>query len=58
MPSLAQVTRYLSDDAVRDQVLARVRAVLTEDTRVLVGHSLGSVVAFEAARTLDGRCRC
>ena len=53
MRSLAQVTRYLSDDALREQVLARVHALLTPATRVLIGHSLGSVVAFEAAQTSD-----
>jgi hypothetical protein len=53
MRSLAQVTRYLSDDALRDQALARVHALLTPDTRVLIGHSLGSVVAFEAAQKSD-----
>jgi hypothetical protein len=53
MRSLTQVTRYLSEDAVREQVLARVRALLSPGTRVLIGHSLGSVVAFEAAQTLD-----
>lgn len=53
MRSLTQVTRYLSDDALREQTLARVHALLTPDTRVLIGHSLGSVVAFEAAQTLD-----
>jgi hypothetical protein len=51
MRSLTQVTRYLGDDALREQALARVHALLTPDTRVLIGHSLGSVVAFEAAQT-------
>jgi hypothetical protein len=53
MRSLTQVTRYLSDDAVREQALARVHALLTPGTQVLIGHSLGSVVAFEAAQMLD-----
>ena len=53
MRSLTQVTRYLSDDALREQALARVHALLTPGTRVLIGHSLGSVVAFEAAQMLD-----
>ncbi len=53
MRSLTQVTRYLSDDELREQVLARVHALLTPGTRVLIGHSLGSVVAFEAAQRLD-----
>jgi hypothetical protein len=51
--SLTQVTHYLTDDGLRDQAQARVRAVLTPGTRVLIGHSLGSVVAFEAAQQLD-----
>jgi len=53
MRSLTQVTQYLSDDALREQALARVRALLTPETQVLIGHSLGSVVAFEAAQMLD-----
>jgi hypothetical protein len=51
--SLTQVTRYLSDDAVREQALARVHSLVTPDTRILIGHSLGSVVAFEAAQRFD-----
>jgi len=51
--SLTQVTRYLTDDALREQVQDRVRAVFTRDTQVMIGHSLGSVVAFEAAHRLD-----
>ena len=51
--SLTQVTRYLSDDELREQVLARVHALLTPGTQVLIGHSLGSVVAFEAAHRFD-----
>ena len=53
MRSLTQVTRYLGDDALREQALARVHALLTPGTRVLIGHSLGSVVAFEAAQRFD-----
>jgi hypothetical protein len=53
MRSLTQVTLYLSDDELREQALARVHALLTPDTQVLIGHSLGSVVAFEAAQMLD-----
>ena len=45
---LRQVTQYLTDDSLRASVLARVQAVLGPDTRMVVGHSLGSVVAYEA----------
>jgi len=47
--SLTQVTRYLSEPELREKVQARVAEHLKEDTRVLIGHSLGSVVAYEAA---------
>jgi hypothetical protein len=44
-----QVCAYLKDDTVRAQIQARVDRVVGPDTAVLVGHSLGSVVAYEAA---------
>jgi pimeloyl-ACP methyl ester carboxylesterase len=47
-----QVRAYLTDDDLRAQIQARVTAAVTSrvgaETRVLVGHSLGSVVAYEA----------
>lgn len=49
--SLKQVRRYLTDEAVRAEVQARVERCVSEDTRVLIGHSLGSVVAYEALCT-------
>jgi hypothetical protein len=45
---LAQVRRYLTEPETHRQVQDQVAAAITEDTRVLVGHSLGSVVAYEA----------
>jgi hypothetical protein len=45
---LAQVRRYLTKPDTRQAVQERVEAVVGPDTRVLVGHSLGSVVAYEA----------
>jgi pimeloyl-ACP methyl ester carboxylesterase len=46
---IKQVHLYLTDDRVRQQVQQRVTEVVSEeDTRVLVGHSLGAVVAYEA----------
>jgi hypothetical protein len=45
---LRQVRLYLTDPGVRRRVLERVAAVVDEGTRVLVGHSLGAVVAYEA----------
>jgi pimeloyl-ACP methyl ester carboxylesterase len=48
LSDLAQVRRYMTDPQVRQAVLSRVAARIGEDTRVVVGHSLGSVVAYEA----------
>jgi hypothetical protein len=45
--SLKQVNRFLADNATRHRVLACVHQEMGDDTRVLIGHSLGSVVAYE-----------
>lgn len=44
---LKQVSAYFSDPGVRQGAVAEARAAITPRTRVLVGHSLGSVVAYE-----------
>ncbi|MFD6394761.1 hypothetical protein, partial [Nocardia sp. NPDC060259] len=45
--NVKQVRRYLFEPDLREQIRDRVRAVITADTRVVVAHSLGSVVAYE-----------
>jgi hypothetical protein len=45
--NLKQVTRFLTDRLVKDLVLGRVDQQVGEGTEVLIGHSLGSVVAYE-----------
>ncbi|MET9770337.1 hypothetical protein [Streptomyces sp. NPDC006415] len=45
---LKQVSRYLTDPGLRAAALARVTDQIGDDTRVVVAHSLGSVVAYEA----------
>lgn len=45
--SARQVRRYLTDPAVRQSVQSRVSAAVTDRTRVIVAHSLGSVIAYE-----------
>jgi len=45
--NLKQVVAFLTDPVVKQNVLARVREQVNADTRVLIGHSLGSVVAYE-----------
>lgn len=44
---LKQVYLYLHDEAIRRAVCERVAAAVGPDTKVMVGHSLGSVVAYE-----------
>ncbi|MBN1173079.1 MAG: hypothetical protein JXA67_12965 [Micromonosporaceae bacterium] len=45
---LKQVHRYFTDDDLRGEVQGRLVAGIGADTRVVVAHSLGSVVAYEA----------
>ncbi|MGO4634904.1 antibiotic ABC transporter ATP-binding protein [Streptomyces sp. 2RAF24] len=45
--ALRQVRRYLTEPALRAAAQDRVAAAIGPDTRVLVAHSLGSVVAYE-----------
>ncbi|WP_189111939.1 alpha/beta fold hydrolase [Streptomyces camponoticapitis] len=51
-----EVRRYLRDPGLKAAVDAIVDAAVGGDTRVLVGHSLGSVVALEFVRRNPG-CR-
>jgi hypothetical protein len=53
--ALAQVTRYLTDDGMRSKALASVFNLIGPETKVLIGHSLGSVVAYEAAHLMKQR---
>lgn len=53
IPFFAQARNYLTDDAVRAQVLNRILSKLPDTGRiVLVGHSLGSVIAADLVRRL------
>ena len=45
--NLKQVTAFLTDPKVKYHVLARMGEQISPDTRVVIGHSLGSVVAYE-----------
>jgi pimeloyl-ACP methyl ester carboxylesterase len=47
LSDLQQVRRYMTDPQVRRAALGRAAAGIGGDTRVVVGHSLGSVVAYE-----------
>ncbi|OLT00494.1 hypothetical protein BJF90_34855 [Pseudonocardia sp. CNS-004] len=49
---LVQVRRFQRDDHLADAVLDRLRDSLGSGPRVLVGHSLGSIVAYESLCTI------
>jgi hypothetical protein len=51
--ALSQVTRYLTDEEIRREAQRAVLSLLGPETRVLIGHSLGSVVAYEVAQRLE-----
>ncbi|MBR8832697.1 MAG: hypothetical protein DSM106950_01300 [Stigonema ocellatum SAG 48.90 = DSM 106950] len=44
---LKQIRGYLHDQDLRKQIRHRVAKEIDQDTRVLVGHSLGSIVCYE-----------
>lgn len=44
---LKQVRLYFCDAEIRMRIQERVASAMTDDTRVVIGHSLGSVVAYE-----------
>jgi hypothetical protein len=50
---LKQVRRYLTDPELRAGARARVTDLIGSDTQVVVAHSLGSVVAYEALHALN-----
>ncbi|GGT46093.1 hypothetical protein GCM10010207_53070 [Streptomyces atratus] len=51
---LKQVRRYLLDPDLRTAARRRVQERIGPGTRVVVGHSLGSVVAYEALCAMPG----
>ncbi|MEU1407879.1 alpha/beta hydrolase [Streptomyces sp. NPDC005728] len=48
--TLAQIVRYLTEPDIRARAIGEVHRHLDINTRVVIGHSLGSVVAYEAIR--------
>jgi pimeloyl-ACP methyl ester carboxylesterase len=51
--ALGQVTRYLSDEVIRSAAQQSVLDLIRPDTRIIIGHSLGSVVAYETIQRLQ-----
>ncbi|MFI7121838.1 hypothetical protein [Amycolatopsis sp. NPDC049868] len=52
--NLKQTHAYFADAGIRKRIQRRVLAAMTAETRVIVGHSLGSVVAYEALCAMPG----
>jgi hypothetical protein len=50
---LKQVKAYFTDDNVRTAVRRRVEERIDPDTRILIGHSMGSIVAYEVLCSAD-----
>lgn len=55
--ALKQVRGYLREPALRKAAQRAVDELVDQDTRVLIGHSLGSVVAYEALHRYAGAPR-
>ena len=51
--ALAQVTRYFTDETIRQNARQAVLDLISPRTRIVVGHSLGSVVAYEAVQQMQ-----
>jgi hypothetical protein len=51
--SLVQVTRYMTDESVRMEVQRILKGLIAPDTQIIIGHSLGSIIAYEAAHHLE-----
>lgn len=46
--ALKQVSQYFSDAETREAAISRVLNLIDKDTKVIIAHSLGSIVAYEA----------
>ncbi|MEK6209440.1 MAG: hypothetical protein AABM64_03560 [Pseudomonadota bacterium] len=53
--NLKQVRLYMQDNIIRTAAQDSVNAVVATDTKVLVAHSLGSVVAYESLHRFKGQ---
>ena len=51
--TLAQVTRYLTDNAIRAAAQKAVLDLIDSNTKIIISHSLGTVVAYEAVHQIE-----
>jgi pimeloyl-ACP methyl ester carboxylesterase len=49
------VTHYFSDEGIRVAAQQSVLDLIGPETKIVIGHSLGSVVAYETVQRLDRR---
>jgi hypothetical protein len=52
--SLRQVTKYMTDPGLREQIQNRVTPLIGPETKIIIGHSLGSVIAYDLAVSHSG----
>ena len=52
---LKQVVLYMNDSDVHEKIQERVLQQMGPETRIVIGHSLGSVVAYEAVCARPGK---
>ena len=52
-PSLSQVTRYFRCELTRRFAIGAVMDHVDSSTRIMIGHSLGGIVAYEAAHIMS-----
>jgi pimeloyl-ACP methyl ester carboxylesterase len=53
--NLKQVSLYFGDAAIRETAKQKLLSIIRDDTKVVIGHSLGSIVAYEALCELASR---
>lgn len=51
---LKQVSAYLNDEKIRTRIHERILENLKPETQLVIGHSLGSVIAYEVLHMLTG----
>jgi hypothetical protein len=51
--SLVQISAYFTNDRIRESAQARVLDLIGPETRLVIAHSLGSVIAYEALHRTD-----
>ncbi|RZL62861.1 MAG: hypothetical protein EOP81_14955 [Variovorax sp.] len=54
-PTFSQLNLYLSDPVLQQTIREEVSRQISPATRVVIGHSLGSIVTFDVVRTLNQR---